>query len=125
MSVGGVFGVMNTMFAAVSQRIADLGVLRLLGFARWQILVSLLVESLVIAIVGGALGGAIGWMADGWTATSVVSSGQGGGKFVVLRLIVDADTLAKGMLVSVAMGFLGGLLPALSAMRLKPLESLR
>ena len=56
MSIGGVFGVMNTMFAAVSQRIADLGVLRLFGFARWQILVSLMVESLVIAIVGGALG---------------------------------------------------------------------
>jgi hypothetical protein len=125
MSIGGVFGVMNTMFAAVSQRIADLGVLRLLGFARWQILVSLMVESLAIAILGGALGCAMGMVADGWTATSVVSSGQGGGKFVVLKLIVDADTLAKGMLVAVAMGFFGGLLPALSAMRLKPLESLR
>jgi len=125
MSIGGVFGVMNTMFAAVSQRTADLGVMRLLGFARWQILVSLLVESLAIAMVGGALGCAMGSFADGWTATSVVSSGQGGGKFVVLKLIVDADTLAKCILVAVAMGFLGGLVPSLSAMRLKPLESLR
>jgi putative ABC transport system permease protein len=125
MSIGGVFGVMNTMFAAVSQRTADLGVMRLLGFARWQILVSLLVESLAIAIVGGAAGCAIGSIADGWTATSVVSSGQGGGKFVVLKLLVDADTLARCMLVAVAMGFFGGLIPALSAMRLKPLESLR
>jgi ABC-type antimicrobial peptide transport system permease subunit len=125
MSIGGVFGVMNTMFAAVSQRTADLGVLRLLGFARWQILVSLLVESLAIAIAGGALGCAIGSIADGWTATSVVSSGQGGGKFVVLQLLVDADTLARCMLVAVAMGFFGGLVPSLSAMRLKPLESLR
>src|SRR5262249_55644583 len=36
MAVGGVMGVMNTMFAAVSQRVKDIGVLRILGFARWQ-----------------------------------------------------------------------------------------
>ena len=72
MSVGGIFGVMNTMFAAISQRIKDIGVLRLLGYARWQILVSFLLESLVIALVGGLLGCALGSLTDGWTATSIV-----------------------------------------------------
>ena len=84
MAVGGVFGVMNTMFAAISQRIKDIGVLRILGFARWQILVSFFLESLVLALVGGLLGCALGSLADGWTATSIVCSGQGGGKSVVL-----------------------------------------
>lgn len=125
MAIGGVFGVMNTMFAAISQRTKDIGVLRLLGFARWQILVSFLMESLVIALVGGVLGCALGYLADGWTANSIVSSGQGGGKFVVLRLAVDADTIAAGILLTMIMGGLGGLLPALSAIRLKPLEALR
>ncbi len=60
MSVGGIFGVMNTMFAAVSQRIGDIGVLRILGYARWQVLVSFLLESLAIALVGGLLGCAPG-----------------------------------------------------------------
>ena len=55
MAVGGVFGVMNTMFAAISQRKGDIGVLRLLGFKRWQVLVSFFTESLVIALVGGAV----------------------------------------------------------------------
>jgi putative ABC transport system permease protein len=126
MAIGGVFGVMNTMFAAISGRTKDIGVLRIIGFARWQILVSFFLESLVIALVGGLLGCAIGYLTNGWTATSIVSGGQGGGgKFVVLELVVGADTLLTGLLLVLAMGAVGGLLPAISAMRLKPLESLR
>ncbi|MFN4261237.1 MAG: ABC transporter permease [Gemmataceae bacterium] len=124
MAIGGVFGVMNTMFAAISQRIRDIGVLRILGFAKWQILVSFLLEALLIALVGGALGCTLGFLANGHSATSMVSSGQGG-KSVVLELVVDANILAAGMLLTFVMGLLGGLLPALSAMRLKPLESVR
>ena len=55
MAVGGVFGVMNTMFAAISQRTKDIGVLRILGFARWQILHSFLLETLMIALLGGLI----------------------------------------------------------------------
>jgi ABC-type lipoprotein release transport system permease subunit len=125
MSVGGIFGVMNTMFAAVSQRIKDIGVLRLLGYARWQILVSFLLESLAIALVGGLLGCVLGSLSDGWTATSMVTSQSGGGRSVVLQLAVSADILANGILLTLLMGLLGGLLPALSAMRLRALEALR
>lgn len=125
MAVGGVFGVMNTMFAAISQRTKDIGVLRILGYARRQILVSFLLESLVIALVGGALGCAVGMLADGWTARSVVSNGPGGGKSVVLQLVVSPEILMTGLLLSLGMGALGGLVPALSAMRLRALESLR
>ncbi|MGQ9575446.1 MAG: ABC transporter permease [Thermoguttaceae bacterium] len=124
-SIGGVFGVMNTMFAAISQRIKDIGVLRVLGYARWQILLTFLLEALVIALAGGALGCLLGTFAHGWTATSVVTGHSGGGKLVVLRLVVDGQLLALGILVSLGLGLLGGLLPALSAMRLKPLEALR
>jgi putative ABC transport system permease protein len=125
MSVGGVFGVMNTMFAAVSQRVGDIGVLRILGYARWQILVSFLLESLVIALVGGLLGCTLGSLSHGWTASSLASSADGGGKFVVLKLVVSADIIATGLLLTLLMGLLGGLLPALAAMRLKPLEALK
>ena len=48
-----------------------------------------------------------------------------GGKSVVLKLVVDADILVGGMIFSLAMGCVGGLVPALSAMRLKPLEAVR
>jgi ABC-type lipoprotein release transport system permease subunit len=125
MSVGGVFGVMNTMFAAISQRTRDIGVLRIMGFAPWQVLVSFFIESLWIALAGGLLGLAIGYLADGYTASSIVSGGQGGGKSVIFKLVVDANILAAGILFTLAMGGIGGLLPALSAMRLRPLEAIR
>lgn len=125
MAVGGVLGVMNTMYAAISQRAKDIGVLRLLGYTRWQILVSFLLESIVLAVVGGALGCAIGYLFDGLTATSIVSSGQGGGKSVILKLAVTPLTIGICMLLAFIMGAVGGLVPAISAMRLKPLESLR
>ncbi len=125
MSLGGIFGVMNTMFAAISQRTKDIGVLRLLGYKRWQILVSFLFESMLLALFGGLLGCAIGSLADGYTATSIVSGAMGGGKAIVLRMTVDLSTLALGMLLAVIMGFLGGLIPSLSAMRLTALEALR
>jgi ABC-type lipoprotein release transport system permease subunit len=125
MSLGGVFGVMNTMYAAISQRTRDIGILRLLGYKRWQILVSFMFESMALAILGGLLGCAIGYLADGVTASSVVSGGPGGGKFIVLRMTVDLSTMALGMLLAIVMGFLGGLIPSLSAMRLTALEALR
>jgi ABC-type antimicrobial peptide transport system permease subunit len=125
MSLGGVFGVMNTMFAAVAQRIKDIGVLRILGFKRWQILVSFLLESLMIAVAGGALGMALGSLIHGYTATSVLSSSAGGGKTVTLRLIVDANVLMAGAIFTLVMGRLGGLIPAIGATRLKLLDALR
>ncbi len=125
MALGGIFGVMNTMFASIAQRMKEIAVMRILGFKRWQILVSFLLESLAIALIGGLLGCALGTVCDGWSATSSISSGQGGGKTVILRLAVDAKVLLTGVLFTLVMGRLGGLIPALSAMRMKILESLR
>jgi ABC-type lipoprotein release transport system permease subunit len=125
MGIGGMFGVMNTMFAAIAQRTRDIGVMRILGYARWQILVSFFLESLILAVVGGLLGCAIGSFANGLSATSQLVGSQGGGRSVMLKLVVDARILATGLGFSLLMGCLGGLLPALSAIRLRPLESLR
>jgi putative ABC transport system permease protein len=71
------------------------------------------------------LGCAIGSLADGLSATSLVSNGPGGGKSVVLRLAVDLRILGAGMLLALTMGVLGGVLPSLAAMRTRPLQALR
>ena len=127
LAIGGVLGVMNTMFAAISQRSKDIGVLRLMGYKRWQILLCFQLESLLIALLGGALGCLIAYLyCDGRSATSIMSSGAGGGgKTVVLRYTFDFGILLFGMVFSVLMGALGGFLPSFSAMRLRPLESLK
>jgi putative ABC transport system permease protein len=120
MAVGGIFGVMNTMFAAVAQRTREIGMLRILGFARWQVLVAFFLEAILLSVIGGLLGCAIGWWCNGLSATSQMNS-----KSVMLKLVVDARIIGAGMAFSIIMGCLGGLLPALSAIRLKMLDSLR
>jgi ABC-type antimicrobial peptide transport system permease subunit len=125
MAIGGIFCVMITMFSAIAQRTKDIGVLRLLGFKRWQVLVSFLLESMGIAVVGGLLGLGIGAICNGFSVTSIASSGQGGGKSVAAKLVVNQDVILVCMLFTLIMGRLGGLVPALSAMRLKILEALR
>ncbi len=125
MAVGGIFGVMNTMFASIAARIKEVGVLRILGFKRWQILISFMIESLAIALVGGLLGCLLGYLANGFEAASTLSGGQGGGKSVTLTMQVDFQIIATGLLFTLVMGRLGGLVPALSAMRMEILDSLR
>lgn len=128
MAIGGVFGMMTTMFASIAQRIRDIGVLRLLGFKRWQVTVSFLLESLTVALIGGTLGCIVAWVfADGKSSVSTLSGGGGGpgGKSFALTIDVDAQVVAMGLLFTMVMGRLGGLVPALSAMRVKILDSLR
>jgi len=127
MAIGGVLGIMNTMYAAISQRSKDIGVLRLMGYRRWQILLSFQFESMIIAILGGTLGCILAYLAfDGTTVTSIISSGQGGGgKTIVLRLTCDFQVLLSGLIFTLVMGAVGGFIPAFSAMRLRPLESLK
>jgi ABC-type antimicrobial peptide transport system permease subunit len=64
-------------------------------------------------------------LCHGITATSIVSSAQGGGKSVILQLTVSIWSILAAMILTFIMGSVGGVVPALSAMRLKPLESLR
>jgi putative ABC transport system permease protein len=126
MALGGVLGIMNTMFAAISQRGKDIGVLRLMGYRRWQILLSFQLESLLIAMMGGLLGCVVAYLLfDGRTASSIITSASGGGKGIVLRLTFDAGVLLSGAIFSLVMGAVGGFVPSVNAMRLRPLESLK
>ena len=62
---------------------------------------------------------------NGVHTTSVVGTSGGAFKRVTFQMVVDGNTLAAAVLFTLVMGVFGGLLPALSAMRLKPLEALR
>jgi len=124
MSIGGVVGVMIVMFAAISQRSKDIGMLRIVGFAGWQVLVSFFLEALLLAVIGGLVGCAVGYFANGHDMSSPVG-GQGGPKGVALKIVVDHNILILGMLFALLMGCVGGLAPAIFAMRVRPLESLR
>ena len=115
---------MNTMFAAISNRIKDIGVLRILGYARWHILVSFLLESLVIALLGGLLGCALGSLASGTRSIAWWAAGR---RREVRRLEAGGrcQYLGRRCLRYAPHGRIGGLVPAFSAVTLKPLDALR
>ena len=107
--------------------------MRVVGYKRWQILVSFMIESLAIALIGGLFGvflilvvnGVMSAVGDGLSVSSQITSGQGSAKSVVTKLYFGYDILFSGILFSIVMGRLGGLLPSINAMRLGILESLR
>jgi putative ABC transport system permease protein len=119
MGIGAVFGVMNTMFAAINHRIKDIAVLRLMGFKPRDILLCFLVEAVLIAVLGGLLGLALGSAANGVTRSISL-----GARSIQFALRVDAAIVMTVSLVTLFLGILGGLLPALNAMRIKVLEAL-
>ena len=102
MALGGALSVMNTQFAAVHQRAKDIGVLRVLGYTRPQLLMSFLLESLAIALLGGSAGCALGFLANGLSAAGTLAGDQGV-KDVVLELVVDGKTITVALLFALVM----------------------
>ena len=120
MALGAVFGVTNTMFAAIGERVKDIAVMRLLGFRRREIVLSFLLEALLIALVGATLGSLLGCAVNGLTLSTAL-----GAKSIAFAFTVDAPILIAAVGFAFAMGVVGGLLPAISAMRVDPLDSMR
>jgi len=121
MGIGAVFGAMNTMYAIVSQRTREIGTLRALGFSRFSILFSFVMESVLLAIVGGLLGCLIALPMNGFTA----ATGTNAFSELAFAFKVTPSILLVGMIFAVVMGFAGGLLPALRAARMPITRALR
>ena len=122
MSVGSSFAAMNTMYAAVARRSAEIGTLRVLGFSRRSILVAFLIESVLLSLIGGLLGCLLVLPLNG------IETGVG--SFVTFSELtfsfhITPQVMFTGVLFAVFMGVLGGILPAASAARKQILTALR
>jgi len=122
MGIGAVFGAMNTMYAIVSQRTREIGTLRALGFSRFSILLSFVMESVLLAFVGGVLGCLIAIPMNGFTA--------GTGQTQSFSELAFAFKITPGIVIvglsfAVLMGFVGGLLPAVRASQMPITKALR
>jgi putative ABC transport system permease protein len=121
-SVGAMIGAMITMYAAVANRVVEVGTLRALGFRRRSVLAAFLLEALLLALVGGALGvvlAAFLTFAKVSTLSFTSFSEIGFGFALSVGVIVGA------FFFSMAMGVLGGFLPAVRAARLNIVNALR
>ena len=104
----------NTMAIAVRERARELAILKAIGFSDAFVLALVLAESLVIAVIGGGLGL---WLAHALVAEDLTRG--------LLVMYLPGSALAAGAALMLGTGLLAGLLPALSAMRLKVVEALR
>jgi putative ABC transport system permease protein len=126
LAIGSV-GLANIMLVSVTQRTREIGVLKSFGATRRAILIQFLLEAMVIVTVGGAIG-----MAAGWAVTSLIdtlpllgplfkdTSGSGD---IHLKISTFAALTSTVLLETV--GLIAGLLPAIKAARLDPIEALR
>lgn len=122
MGIGAMFGALNTMYAAVAARAREIATLRALGFSGLPVVVSVLLEAMLLALLGGLLGAGIAYVLfNGYTVSTL------GGNFsqVVFSFRVTPELLAKGLQWSLAIGFLGGVFPALRAATIPVTEALR
>lgn len=122
MSAGAIAGAMNTMYAAVSQRRREIGCLLSMGFTPEAVWVAFMLESLSLAALGAAVGCAVSLAFNGlktgmtnWATFSETA----------FEFRVTPQILASAALISLAMGFVGGVLPAFRAARMKVVDALR
>jgi len=127
MGTGAVFGAMNTMFAAVTYRTAEIGTLRALGFSYRDVLTSFIGESVYLSLIGYIGGVVLG--AGAITLVNFVMYGVGlqirGFTTAVVILYVSPLILLQALVLAVLMGILGGLFPARRAAKLRVTDALR
>jgi len=121
-SIGATIGAMITMYASVSNRVAEIGTLRALGFRSRSVLFAFLLEALLLGLVGGVMGlaGASVMQLVSFSTTNFQTFSD-----LSFRFLLTPEIVAKTLLFALAMGLLGGFLPAVRAARLNIVDALR
>ena len=121
-SIGAIIGAMITMYSAVANRTAEIGTLRALGFRRRNILLAFLTESLLLGFIGGSLGLFFASFMQFITISTVNFQTF---SELAFKFTLTSGIVVQSMIFALAMGLIGGVLPALRASRLKIVDALR
>ncbi|HEY6894344.1 MAG TPA: ABC transporter permease [Rhodanobacteraceae bacterium] len=121
-SIGAVIGAAITMYASVASRTGEIGTLRALGFSRTAILSAFLGEALLLGLLGGVVGlaGASVMQAVSISTTNFQTFAE-----IAFSFTLTPKIVAAALLFALAMGFVGGFLPAARAARMKIVDALR
>ncbi len=121
-SLGAMIGATITMYSAVANRKREVGTLRALGFSRRSVLLAFLFEAVLLSLVGGVLG-TLGALALGNVELSMMNFASW--SEMVFTFQPTPQVLVVALTFSLGMGLFGGMLPAIQAARLSPLEAIR
>ncbi|ULR45575.1 ABC transporter permease [Rhizobium sp. K102] len=122
MAIGATAGALNTMMSSVSDRSVEIATLRLLGFARLPVFAASWVEAVLLSLAGAGLGVlASGLAFDGWQASTMGANHTK----MAFQLDVSGAVILTAGLLGLAIGILGGALPAIAATRLPLTSALR
>ncbi|MBU5615028.1 ABC transporter permease [Geomonas azotofigens] len=121
-SIGAVIGATITMYAAVANRVTEIGTLRALGFPRKSILAAFIIEALLLGLCGGILGVCA---ASFMQLITISTMNWASFSELAFSFTLNFSIIWKSLLFSVVMGFVGGALPALRASRMNIVEALR
>jgi putative ABC transport system permease protein len=126
LTIGAMFAVSNTMYGAIASRAREIGTLRALGFGRFSILTAFLLESLVLCLAGAALG-CLGVLAVNFLMGGIQTGTMNAATFTEIAFSFDFGprVLLQGALLAIVMGLIGGLAPAVRAVRMKVVDALR
>ena len=122
MGIGSIFGALNTMYSAVAARAREIATLRALGFGPLSVITSFVFESLLIALVGGILGCLVALPVNG---IGVSTMNWQTFSHLAFAFRITPALLGLGLAFALAMGLVGGLLPALRAARMPVATALR
>ncbi len=122
MAIGATAGALNTMMSSVSDRTVEIATVRALGFSRFAAFLATWCEAVSLAAIGAGAGVAASMLAfNGWQASTVGANNASMG----FTLAVTPDVMLTTGLLGLAIGIVGGALPALAASRLPLLAALR
>jgi putative ABC transport system permease protein len=110
----GMFSVANIMFVSVRERTNIIGVKMALGAKRWFILLEILIEAVVLCIMGGLIGLVLIWI----VATAITYAFD-------FDIYLSLSNILIGVITSVVVGVLSGLIPASQASKMDPVEAIR
>jgi putative ABC transport system permease protein len=123
MGIGAIFAAVNTMYSSVSARTREMATLRALGFGNLPIVFSTLVESVLLAFIGSVIGSVIVYVVfNGYTVSTM--NGQTFSQ-VVFAFSITPELLWQGMNAAIWIGLIGGIFPAVHAVRVPVVMALR
>ncbi len=115
----GAIGIMNSMYTSVLERTKDIGIMKAIGARNSDILKIFLIESGLIGLVGGIFGVLIGTIIAYFIGIFSTNSG------FLLPIKIEPLVLLSGLLFAFFVGVISGILPAIQASKLKPVDALR